>query len=139
MQLFNASEIDFEAVRNQAGAFANDANQWLASLDVDQFEAACVQGQAALVFEDGFQASEAAQRVMRSSVVKYMLGPTPSHTFDFGSLGSIWFDVELNDPDNDSARLVRVALAPPGTRPRSWACKDAQYVFVVHCLTSMYS
>lgn len=138
MQLINASDVDFEAVRVQAEAIVKDADQWLASINVDQFEKACVQGQAALVYEDEFKASDAAQRAMRASVLQKMVGPEASLKFLAGLLGSIWFDVEVNDPDTAKPRPLRVALTPPGTRPKSWACKDAQFVFAIHCLASMY-
>ena len=65
--------------------------------------------------------------------MKKMVGAEAECKFDFGSIGSIWFDTKLPDPDdNDGGELsLCVAFAPLGTRPSSWPCKDANFVFVV--------
>lgn len=132
MPVFDVSTVDFEAVRAQATATTDAVNTWLASIDAAGFDAACQAGDAAFRFEDGFEATSPTRRALRASVVAKMVGIEAECKFDFGSIGSIWFDAKVPDPDTDGGeRGLRVAFAPLGTRPSSWPCKGAKFVFVV--------
>ena len=67
MPVFDVFGVDFEALRAEAKATTDEVNKWLASIDVSEFGAACQTGRADFRFEDGFEATSAARRVLRAS------------------------------------------------------------------------
>ena len=138
--IVNADQIDFEAVAERAKVWTDEANAFFASTaDVPALERAREAQTCAFFFEPGFTASEASRRAMLRQVMEKMVGPTPECELRFGFVGSIWFDVEVDDADKESKRALRVMLVPPGVRRPHWRADDVQFVVSIDCLERMYA
>ena len=113
-------------------------NKWLASLTAKELEEACAKGEKGkcyISFED-FPATDAGVASILSNLIPRMCGASAELKFDYGMMGSMWFDTEVPGVDGSEVpRPIRVALVPPG----DWKPDGVEHMFHVICLQQMYS
>lgn len=125
------------SVEAEVKALTEKTNQWLASLTVKELEETCSRGdkgECFVSFED-FPASDVSKASILSDLLPLMCGVSAELKFDYGAMGSIFFDAEVPEVDGSKgSRPVRVALVPPQFHP-----DGVQHMFHVLCLRQMYS
>jgi regulator of RNase E activity RraB len=110
--IMNPDFDELEKARLEATKLCEEANDLLKSITPEEFRNACDARECALVF-DGFEASTQSKKIIGNQIVELMVGAKAQKTIEAGNLGSMWFDVEIADPEfNFQKRLIRVALVP---------------------------
>lgn len=126
------------SVEAEVKALTEKTNKWLASLTAKELEEACTKGDKGkcyVSFED-FPATHAGVASILSNLIPRMCGASAELKFDYGMMGSMWFDAEVPGVDGSEVpRPVRVALVPPG----DWKPVGVEHMFHVLCLKQMYS
>lgn len=124
-----------EPARLMVKALTDSTNKWLASLTAKELEEACDKGKCYVSFVH-FPATDAGTASILSNLIPRMCGASAKLKFNYGILGSMWFDTEVPGVDGSGdPRPVRVALVPPG----EWKPAGVEHMFHVCCLEQMYS
>ena len=116
------TEEQLERARSQATKIAKDANEWLASVSVEEFCKASKARECELLLHD-LCASNQAKSDIWNEVVRSMCGREAENAFVAGMFGSIWFDMEVINRDDGGKKLsVRIALVPPSHHAMKFVC-----------------
>lgn len=119
--------------------FTESTNLWLSGLTTQKYKKArgnpdCywLNEVCFITFKD-FPAGRIGVESILANLIPRMCGKNAELQFDYGVMGSVWFDAEVPDGPNEE-RPVRVALVPPKFHPLG-----AKHMIHVLCLVQMYS
>lgn len=111
-------------------------NAWLASRSCEEMYRAIENKECVICFDDDFPYGDEKKKFIISYLVERMCGPDAEFKFDFGIMGSIWFDTEVFDSIGSVMCAIRVGVVPAGFRRAEY--ESTEHVFCVFCLSSIY-